>query len=205
MVRSSGRGGCIFEAGLAEAGSGDGCELTGFAGCLALAEALRGPLGRAAELAGQATAHHRPSGGNPDPAPMVALAWVHVQRNELRETRNWIKQADAALGACPDKLIGAMAYLVAADGALAEGRAPVAVRVITRARSGWPVPAWLDQQLNLAESRAYAAAGDIPAAVAAATGRRHITRGYGHARTGLGGRRRHGERAAGARSCARRR
>ena len=161
----------IFEAGLAEAGSGDGCGPDGWAGYLALAEALRGRLGRAAELAGQATlatAHHRPPGGNPDPAPMVALAWVHVQRNELRETRSWIKQADAALGACPDKLIGAMAYLVAADGALAEGRAPVAVRVITRARSGWPVPAWLDQQLNLAESRAYTAAGDIPAAVAAA-------------------------------------
>jgi LuxR family maltose regulon positive regulatory protein len=99
---------------------------------------------------------------------MVALAWVHVQRNELRETRSWIKQADAALGASPDRLIGAMAYLVAADGALAEGRAQVAVRVITRARSGCPVPAWLDQQLNLAESRACTAAGDIQAALAAA-------------------------------------
>ncbi|HTQ90675.1 MAG TPA: LuxR C-terminal-related transcriptional regulator [Streptosporangiaceae bacterium] len=161
----------IFEAGLDGAGSGGGCGLTGSAGQLALAEALRGRLGRAAELAGQATlaaAHHRPPGGNRDPAPMVALAWVHVQRSELREARSWIKRADAALGACPDKLIGAMAYLVAADGALAEGRAPVAVRIVTRARSGWPVPAWLDQQLSLAESRACAAAGDIPAAVAAA-------------------------------------
>ena len=40
--------------------------------------------------------------------------------------------------------------------------------MITRARSGWSVPAWLDQWLSLAESRACAAAGDIPAAVAAA-------------------------------------
>jgi len=161
----------LAEAGLAEAGSGDGCGLTGWAGYLALAEALRGQLGRAAELAAQATvaaARHRPPGGNPDPAPMLALAWVHVQRNELREARSWIKQADAALGASPDKLTGVMAYLVAADGALAEGRAAVAVRVITRARSGWTVPAWLNQQLNLAESRACTAVGDIRAAVAAA-------------------------------------
>ena len=161
----------IFEAGLAEAGSGAEREHDDWAGYLALAEALRGRLGRAAELASQATlaaAHHRPPGRNPNPAPMVALARVHVQRNELRETRSWIKQADAALGASPDKLIGAMAYLVAADGALAEGRAPVAVQIITRARSGWPVPAWLDQQLSLAESRACTAAGDIQAALTAA-------------------------------------
>ena len=161
----------IFEAGLTEAGSGGECEQADWAGSLALTEALRGRLSRAAELASQATlsaAHHRPPGRNLNPAPMVALALVHVQRNELRETRSWIKQADAALGASPDKLIGAMAYLVAADGALAEGRAPVAVQIITRARSGWPVPAWLDQQLSLAESRACTAAGDIQAALRAA-------------------------------------
>jgi hypothetical protein len=56
-----------------------------------------------------------------------------------------------------------MAYLVAADGALAERRAPVAVQIITSARSGWLVPARLDQQLSLAESRACTAAGDIQA------------------------------------------
>src|SRR5262249_51009873 len=161
----------IFEAGLADTGSGAEREQADWAGYLALAEALRGRLGRAAELASRAApgaAHHRPPDGNPNPAPMVALARVHVQRNELRETRSWIKQADAALGASPDKLIGAMAYLVAADGALAEGRAPVAVQIITRARSGWPVPAWLDQQLSLAESRACTAAGDAQAALTAA-------------------------------------
>ena len=61
-----------------------------------------------------------------------------------------------------------MAYLVAAGGALAEGRAAVAAQIIARARSRWPVPAWLDQQLSLVESRACAAAGDIQAALAAA-------------------------------------
>jgi LuxR family maltose regulon positive regulatory protein len=158
----------IFEAGLAGAGSGREREQADWAGYLALAEALRGRLGRAAELASRAAPHHRPPDRNPNPAPMVALAWVHVQRKELRETRSRVKQADAALGASPDKLIGAMAYLVAADGALAEGRAPVAVQIITRARSGWPVPAWLDQQLSLAESRACTAAGDVQAALTAA-------------------------------------
>ena len=93
---------------------------------------------------------------------------MHLQRHELRETRGWIKQADAALGASPDRLTGTLAYLVAAGGALAEGRAAVAAQIITRARSAGPVPAWLDQQLSLAESRACEAAGDTPAALAAA-------------------------------------
>ncbi len=161
----------ILEAGASEAASGGEHEQADWTGQLALVEALRGRLGRAAELAGQAAlvaGEHRPPGWNPNPAPLVAQAWVHLQRNELREARGWIKQADAVLGVCPDKLIGAVAYLVAAGGALAEGRAPVAAQIITRARSGWTVPTWLDQQLSLVESRACAAAGDIQAALAAA-------------------------------------
>jgi LuxR family maltose regulon positive regulatory protein len=161
----------VLAAGVAEAASGGEHEQADWAGQLALVEALRGRLGRAAELAGQAAhvvGEHRPAGWNPNPAPLVALAWVHLQRNELREARGWIKRADFALGECPDKLVGAVAYLVAACGALAEGRAAVAAQIITRARSGWTVPAWLDQQLSLLESRACAAAGDIQAALAVA-------------------------------------
>jgi LuxR family maltose regulon positive regulatory protein len=161
----------VLAIGAAEAASGGEHEQADWAGQLALVEALSGRLGRAAELAGQAAhvaGEHRSPGWNPNPAPLVALAWVHLQRNELRETRGWIKQADSALGECPDKLVGAVAYLVAACGALAEGRAAVAAQIITRARSGWTVPAWLDQQLSLLESRACAAAGDIRAALAVA-------------------------------------
>jgi LuxR family transcriptional regulator, maltose regulon positive regulatory protein len=146
-------------------------ERAGWAGQLALVEALCGRLSRAAELASQATtvaSAHRPSGQHPDAAPLVALAWVHVARNELPEARTFLKHADAALGECPDRLIGAVAYLVAAGGALAEGRARVAAQIVTRARSGWRIPAWLDQQLSLVESRAWAAAGDARAALAAA-------------------------------------
>ena len=162
----------VLEAGAAEAASGGEYGQADWAGQLALVEALRGRLDRAAKLAGQAAAlvagEHRPPGGNANPAPFVALAWVHLQRNELPETRRWIKKADAALGVSPDKLVGAVAYLVAAAGALAEGRVAVAAQIITRARSGWRVPAWLDQQLSLVESRACAAADDIQAALAAA-------------------------------------
>jgi LuxR family maltose regulon positive regulatory protein len=132
---------------------------------------LRGRLRRAAELAGQAILvadEHRLPGWNPNPAALIALARVHLERNDLREARSCLKQADAGLAASPDKLIGAVAYLAAASVALAEGRAPAAAQIIGRARSGWPVPVWLDQQLSLVESRACGAAGDIKAALAAA-------------------------------------
>ena len=142
-----------------------------YAGLLALVEALRGQLRRAAELAGQAILvadEHQLPGWNPNPAALIALAWVHLERNDPREARSCLKQADAGLAVCPDKLIGAVAYLAAASVALAEGRTPAAAQIIARARSGWPVPVWLDQQLSLVESRACAAAGDIKAALAAA-------------------------------------
>ena len=141
-------------------------------GLLALVEAFRGRLCRAAELARRATAgrtagEHRVPARNPSPAALVARAWVHLGRHELREARESLGQADAALDVSPDKLTGTAAYLVAAGVALAEGRAVVAGQIIARARSGWQVPAWLDRRLSLVESRAFAAAGDIAAALAA--------------------------------------
>ena len=93
---------------------------------------------------------------------------MHLERGELREARSRLRQLDAALAASPDKLIGAVAFLLAACGGLAEGHGEAAAQMITRARSGWAVPAWLDQRLTLLQARAYAAAGDIGAAVAAA-------------------------------------
>jgi len=104
----------------------------------------------------------------PSPAALVALAWVHLEHNELRQAHSRLKQADAALGVTPDKLIGAVAWLAAAYGGLAQGRAAVTAKILARARSGWPVPAWLEQRLSLVESWAYAAAGDTQAALAAA-------------------------------------
>ena len=157
----------ILDSGVAAAAaSGGEYERAGCLGHLALVEALRGRLRRAAKLAGQATAalavdEQRPPAPHPDPPALAALAWVHLERGELREARSRLKQLDAALAASPDKLIGAVAFLLAACGGLAEGHGEAAAQMITRARSGWAVPAWLDQRLTLLQARAYAAAGDI--------------------------------------------
>jgi LuxR family transcriptional regulator, maltose regulon positive regulatory protein len=152
----------------ATTGSGGEDERADCLGPLALVEALRGRLGRAATLAAEATAALTAGLPPPNPAALVALAWVHLEHYELREAHRWLEQADTVLDATPDKLIGALARLTAACGDLAEGRAAAAVRIIARARSGWSVPPWLDQRLTLVESRAHAAEGDIQAALAAA-------------------------------------
>ncbi len=157
----------------AQTASGGQDERSDCLGHLALVEALRGRLRRAATLAAQATAaltagEQPATGWQPNPAALVALAWVHLGHHELREAHGRLQQADAALSVTPDKLIGAVAWLAAACGGLAGGHAAAARQSVARARSGWPVPAWLEQRLSLAESRAYAAAGDIPAALAAA-------------------------------------
>ena len=164
----------VFNSGAAAAAaSGREDERAECLGHLALVEALRGRLSHAAELAAQATAaavagEQRPGVQRPNPAALAALAWVHLERNELRPARSRLKQVDAALGVSPDKLIGAVAFLAAARSALAEADPEAAAQFVARARSGWPVPAWLDHQLSLAESRACLAAGDIEAALAAA-------------------------------------
>jgi LuxR family transcriptional regulator, maltose regulon positive regulatory protein len=142
-------------------------------GHLALVEALRGRLRRAAALAARATAGQaanepRPAAAHRSPAALVALALVHLERNELREAHGRLGQADAALGVTPDKLITAVARLAAAHGGLAQGRTALTAEIAARARSGWPLPAWLEQRLSQAESWAHAAAGDIEAALAAA-------------------------------------
>jgi LuxR family maltose regulon positive regulatory protein len=165
---------CTLDSGAAAAtASGGEHERAACLGYLALAEALRGRLCRAATLAGQATAalpagEPRPTVPHPSPAALVALAWAHLEHYELREAHSRLNQADAVLGANPDKLIRVVARLAAAYGDLAEGHASAAAQIIARARSGWSVPSWLDQRLTLVESRALAAEGDIRAALAAA-------------------------------------
>ena len=157
----------------AAAASGQERERLDCLGHLALVEAVRGRLGRAAKLAQQATAAgaddgQRPQSQHANPAAIAALAWVHLEHYELREARSQLKQLDAALGASPDKPIGAVGFLLAARDGLAEGHARAAAQFVARARSDRAVPAWLEQTLNLVESRALAAAGDIEAALAAA-------------------------------------
>ena len=164
----------FLDAGVAAAtGLGGEHERAACLGHLALVEALRGRLRHAAQLAGQAAValaadEQRPPPQHPCPAALAALAWVHMERDERREAGRLLKQLDAALGVSPDKLTGAVASLIAACGGLAEGHDEAAAQMVARARSGWSVPAWLDRWLSLVESRAYVAAGDIPAAAAAA-------------------------------------
>jgi LuxR family maltose regulon positive regulatory protein len=140
---------------------------------LALAEGLRGGLCHAAELAAQAAVpitagEPHPPVKQSNPAATVAMALVHMERNEMRETRSLLKQADAALGASPDKLIGTVAWLVAAHVALAEGHADVTAQCVAKGRSGWRVPDWLEQKLAQVESQACLAAGHVQAALAIA-------------------------------------
>ena len=145
-------------------------------GYLALAEALRGRLSRAAQLGAQAAtavnaAEPHPPVRRPNPAAAVAMALVHLERTEFRETHRLLEQADAALGARPDKLTGTVAWLVAARADLAEGRAHAAAQCLAKARSGGDVPEWLEQRLTQAESQARLAAApgrrrdELPAAL----------------------------------------
>jgi LuxR family transcriptional regulator, maltose regulon positive regulatory protein len=162
-----------LESAVAAAAPGAEDVRAGCLGHLALAEALRGRMGRAAAAATQSAAaleagEPRPPAPHLIPAALVALAWVHLERYELSEARRRLKEADAALTGTQDTLIGAVAWLVAAGSALAGGRAAAAAQMPGRVRSRWPVPAWLDQRLSHVESRAYAASGDIQAALAAA-------------------------------------
>jgi LuxR family transcriptional regulator, maltose regulon positive regulatory protein len=135
---------------------------------LALAEAFRGRLPAAGQIIETTCLPGADSGEGLAGAAEVALALIHLERNELRETHDILKRADAALRARPDRLAAAAACFVAARCRLAEGHASAASELAARARLGWSVPGWLDHKLTLLESRAFAAAGDIPSAVAAA-------------------------------------
>ena len=158
-----------LDAGAAAATlSGSMSEHTDCHGYLALLEALRGRLNRAAELAAEASPAGQDGTEMAGPAcgaAEVALALVHLERNERHDARDRLKRADAALRVRPERLVGAAACLVVARYRLAEGRAKAASEMIARARHGWSPPGWLDHTLTLLESRAYAAAGDLSSAV----------------------------------------
>jgi LuxR family maltose regulon positive regulatory protein len=161
----------IFKAGAAAAVDSPG-ERADCLAYLALGAALRGRLSRAAELAQEAVQATKDScDGHPEhyaPAASIALASVYLDRYEIQRAHVQLRLADAALRVDPDKLISAVACLIAARRRLAEGRAPAALDLIGRARRGWSPPDWLEHMLTLLESRACAATGDVHAAVAAA-------------------------------------
>jgi LuxR family maltose regulon positive regulatory protein len=160
-----GEAAATFEAAIAAVPAADGThERAGCLGYLALADALRGRLNRAASTAGDAGRLSAPI----SPAAHVALAAVHVERNELRQAHGELKRAEGALRLYPDRLTGTVACLVAARKVLAEGHPDSAVEIVRKARHGGPLPYWLERRLAMLESRARAAAGDAAAALDAA-------------------------------------
>jgi LuxR family maltose regulon positive regulatory protein len=138
-------------------------------GYLAVVEALRGRLSHAADLADRAAGAAENRGHGlaefTSPAASVALAYVHLERNELRHAHGQLKLADGALRIAPDRLIGAIACMVAARCQLAEGNIAAASDMVSRARHGWSPPRWLEHRLMLIHSRVCATAGDIRSAV----------------------------------------
>jgi LuxR family transcriptional regulator, maltose regulon positive regulatory protein len=162
-----------FAAGAAAAYTQDSAfERADCLGYLALLKALRGRLGSAAGLVSEAAAAAESGSGElaeqPGPAAAVAAASVHLQRGQLHQAHSQLKLADAALRDNPDRLISAVAWLVAAQLRLAQGRPAAAADMIQRAGQGWQPPHWLELRLTLLRSRACAAAGDVQAAVIAA-------------------------------------
>jgi LuxR family maltose regulon positive regulatory protein len=156
-------------AGAAAAFSENSCERAACDGHLALIEALRGRLSRAAELASAAmNSPGESQARQPAASAAVALALVHLEHNELDASLSQLKQADAALRTDPDRVIGTVACLVTARGALARANGPAAMDLIQRGRDSWAPPPWLDHLLTIAEAQAAAATGDIQAALDAA-------------------------------------
>jgi LuxR family maltose regulon positive regulatory protein len=148
-----------------------GCDRADCLGNLALVEALRGRLRRAATLAGEAGAaggSQALDGDHGTRAAVVARAYVHLERNELAEARRELKHADLGPHAGPERLITSVACLVAARGCLTEGRPAAAWEIAGRAAEGWSPPPWLAHSLALVESHSRAAAGDVAAALGAA-------------------------------------
>ncbi len=162
----------VFGAGLAAAAVGDSSyERADCLGYLALVDALQGRLSHAAELAGEAvklTDSSHDGIAEPPLGATIALAYVHLERDETQQCDDQLVSAEHALGARPDKLMGAVASLAAARRRLAEGRAGAAAEMLARARQGWSPPRWLEHRLTLLESRAHAVAGDITSALDAA-------------------------------------
>ncbi len=119
-------------------------ERAGCLGYLALTDALRGRLNRAASIAAQTTV--TPPGDSEritapiSPAAHVALAAAHVERGELRQTHGELKRAETALRLHPDKMIGTVACIVAARKALAEGHPHAAIEIVRKARPGLAAP-----------------------------------------------------------------
>lgn len=120
-------------------------------GLFALAEALRGRLGRAVELAGPGQYHASAPGlsaERPDPAAEIALAWVATQTGDAAAAGRHI--AAIAAADLDDPLFAPLLALVRARMHRATGDAASALAVLHAAREatdGDRMPSWLDGRL----------------------------------------------------------
>jgi LuxR family maltose regulon positive regulatory protein len=114
-------------------------------------------------MAAFAGCEQRPAAQRPSPAALLALAWVQTEDAGLREAADLLKQLNAALTVSPDKLLGAIACLIVARGGLAERHSAMVTQYLAKARSGWPVPAWLEDRLCLVEAAAGGGHQRLPA------------------------------------------
>ena len=193
----------VLDSGVAAAVvSGNEYEQADCLGQLALVEALRGGLRRAATLAAQASARAPTGSGRPASSrtPRRPSHWPGCTWSAMSCAR----RAAASSRRTPPSASARTSWSVPwpawsrASSAWPKGAPSVAAQMVAGARRGWPVPPWLEQRLTLVESQACTAAGDIRAAFAAAERVRRRLRagGGGCAGARVGGGRRPQQRQA---------
>jgi LuxR family maltose regulon positive regulatory protein len=139
-------------------------------GNLALVEALRGRLGRAADLTTDAMHLSEPSGsaGLPQTAMHVARAWLDLERCAIGEARIELGKARRARRDFPDACLSALSSILAARIEIAGGSPARALELLKTARTAaGPLP-WLHRTIRLVEADAHIAAGSGHAAQEAA-------------------------------------
>ncbi|QXJ26601.1 helix-turn-helix transcriptional regulator [Actinomadura graeca] len=156
---------------LPAAEAGADLQLRRCVGDLALAEALQGRFGRAADLV--ARAERLPEvpadpGGCPVPAVHLAGAWVAFEDVRLDDARAELGKVRQAAGRPPDGLISVLRALLTARLDLASGRPGQALAVLYSAQEEAAGMPWLRRLLLLVAAEAQAATGAVGAAMESA-------------------------------------
>jgi LuxR family maltose regulon positive regulatory protein len=132
-------------------------------GLFSLAEALRGRLGRAVELAGPdpgPTSGPEPATDRRSAAAEIALAWVATQTGDSAEARRRI--AAVAGADLEDPMFASLLAVVRARVHRAEGDPAAALAVLEAAREptdGYSVPSWLGGRLAAEAAAIWTGAG----------------------------------------------
>jgi LuxR family maltose regulon positive regulatory protein len=132
---------------------------------LAVLQAMRGALGQAARLAGEAvelatqrgwSSSAQAAGGH------LALAWVHFHRDDLIEAGHDLERAAAASRARPERPVALGVAILQARLQQVRGDLAGSLATVAAARgdaTGWTPPAQLRRWLTLTEAELHSAAG----------------------------------------------